>query len=589
MTGTSTLTNPVHTYTLGGNGNATYNVTLTATSLHNCVDSIVKVVSVYAVPTASFTSDSVCLNSPSHLVDASNGNGNTVNTYTWDFLSDGNVDVSGVANPNFVFPAYGNNNVTYTVSTSPVVGLVCSNTTNTIQVWVNPNPVPDFTFVNQCINAQPNTFNGSTSIIAIGSNALYAWAYGDGHVSAPSAASTSTNTYAAAGIYSTTLVVTSNKGCTADIVKPVEVYEKPHMNIANSPACDQQAMTFTAVAQANSGTVTNWYWDYTNSITSIEATGQTSNYTFTGPGSHTVALVSETGNGCRDTIKKIIYVNYVPVAVFSADKFKGCPTPKFCVTFTDASPAITGPSQITQWQWTLGDGTSYTNSTNAAVNNCYGNGSHSQVATFDVDLVVTTDSGCVSPINHKPAYITVYPKPIASYVVNPNPGNVVEPLEYFTNQSQDYTKWWWSFGDGPFKTDSTHANPTHLYSDVTAQTYYSNLIVANQYGCTDTAYVPVVIGPEFTFYIPNAFTPANGDGINDVFTGKGIGIEKYEMWIFDRWGANIFYSDDIVKGWNGKVQGKSDEVQQDVYIWKVKLKDVLGKKHEYIGHVTVLH
>jgi hypothetical protein len=50
----------------------------------------------------------------------------------------------------------------------------------------------------------------------------------------------------------------------------------------------------------------------------------------------------------------------------------------------------------------------------------------------------------------------------------------------------------------------------------------------------------------------------------------------------------IFYTDDITKGWNGKVQGKSQEVQQDVYIWKVKLLDVLGKKHEYIGHVTVL-
>jgi gliding motility-associated-like protein len=202
--------------------------------------------------------------------------------------------------------------------------------------------------------------------------------------------------------------------------------------------------------------------------------------------------------------------------------------------------------------------------------------------------VVTTDSGCVSPVNNKPNYITVFPTPIADYTVNPNPGNILTPLEYFTNQSVDYTKWWWSFGDGPFKSDSVNVDPSHFYSDESAGTYYSNLIVMNQYGCSDTAYVAVEIQPEFTFYIPNAFSPANNDNINDIFTGKGIGIAKFEMWIYDRWGERVFYTDDIEKGWDGRVQGKSGEEKQDVYTWKVKLLDVLGKKHDYIGHVTLL-
>lgn len=588
---TSTLNGPSHTYTMGGNANAVYNVTLTATSMHNCIDSMVKIVNVYAVPTASFTSDSVCLGSTSQMTDASNGNGNTINTFIWDFLSNGVVDISGVANPNFIFPAYGNNIVTYTVSTSPVIGLVCSNTTNTIGVWVNPNPVPDFTFVNRCINAQPNTFNGSISTIGIGTNTVYVWTYGDGNVSAPLATSASSHTYLAAGIYNVTLTVTSNKGCQAAINKQVEVYEKPNLKVANSSACDQSAMTFTAITLPNSGTIANWFWDFNNSITTYEGAGQNTNFTFPGPGSQTVALISVTSmtaGGCRDTIKKVIYVNYNPVAVFSGDDLSGCPTPKHCVNFTDASPAITGPGQISQWQWTLGDGTTITNPTNAIVNHCYGNSSSNQLALFSVSLVVKTDSGCVSPVNNKANYITVYPTPIAAYTVNPNPGNVITPLEYFTNQSIDYTKWWWSFGDGPFKTDSVNIDPTHFYSDVSAGTYYSNLIVMNQYGCSDTAYVPVEIGPEFTFYIPNAFSPSNDDNINDYFTGKGIGIAQFEMWIFDRWGEKIFHTNDIEKGWDGRVQGKSKEGKQEVYVWKVKIKDVLDKKHEYIGHVTLL-
>lgn len=585
---TSGLTNPNHTYTMGGNANATYSVLLVATSQHNCIDSIRKVVGVFAVPTASFTSDSVCLGTSSQMTDASNGNGNTINTYAWDFLSDGVVDISGVANPNFTFPNFGINQVTYTVSTSPVTGLVCANTTNTISVWVNPNPIPDFSFVNKCINAQPNTFNGSPSTIAIGTNTAYAWAYGDGTVSTPTVASASSHTYLAAGVYNVTLTVTSNKGCQAIVSKQAEVFEKPYMKITNSSACDQSAMTFTAVTLPNSGTMQNWYWDFNNSIATIEGASQTSNFTFSGPGAHTVALIGETNKGCKDTLIKPIYVNYVPVAMFSGDKLSGCPTPFHCVNFTDASPAITGPAQISQWQWSLGDGTTLNNPTSAVVNHCYGNTSSNQLAFFSVSLVVTTDSGCVSQVNNMPNYITVYPTPIANYTVNPNPGNILTPLEYFTNLSVDYTKWWWSFGDGPFKIDSVNVDPSHFYSDATADTYYSNLIVMNQYGCSDTAYVPVEIQPEFTFYIPNAFSPANDDNINDVFTGKGIGIERFEMWIFDRWGEKIYYTDDIEKGWDGQVQGKSGEEKQDVYTWKVKIRDVLGKKHDYIGHVTLL-
>jgi len=69
-------------------------------------------------------------------------------------------------------------------------------------------------------------------------------------------------------------------------------------------------------------------------------------------------------------------------------------------------------------------------------------------------------------------------------------------------------------------------------------------------------------------------------------TGMGIGIDTYEMWIFDRWGDDIFYTNAIYNGWNGST--KNNDTKQDVYTWKIKLKDVLGKEHSYIGHVTLL-
>jgi gliding motility-associated-like protein len=60
------------------------------------------------------------------------------------------------------------------------------------------------------------------------------------------------------------------------------------------------------------------------------------------------------------------------------------------------------------------------------------------------------------------------------------------------------------------------------------------------------------------------------------------------MWIFDRWGAMIYYTGDIRKGWDGSIKGKNEPAKQDVYVWKVNITDVTGKKHRYVGHVTLL-
>ena len=93
--------------------------------------------------------------------------------------------------------------------------------------------------------------------------------------------------------------------------------------------------------------------------------------------------------------------------------------------------------------------------------------------------------------------------------------------------------------------------------------------------------------PEFTFFIPNAFTP-NGDGVNDYFYGSGVGIGSYDLWVFDRWGNMIFRSNDLNDQWDGKANYGAEEAQEDVYVWKVKLTDVFGKPHRYLGTVTIV-
>jgi gliding motility-associated-like protein len=113
----------------------------------------------------------------------------------------------------------------------------------------------------------------------------------------------------------------------------------------------------------------------------------------------------------------------------------------------------------------------------------------------------------------------------------------------------------------------------------------TTLIVQNSYGCSDTTQRLVVIDPNYVIYVPNAFTP-NGDGLNDIFQAKGFYITKFDMQIFDRWGEQIFTSNDINKGWDGTIKGKI--IENSVYVWKVVVVDAKKKRHDLTGHVTLM-
>ena len=115
-------------------------------------------------------------------------------------------------------------------------------------------------------------------------------------------------------------------------------------------------------------------------------------------------------------------------------------------------------------------------------------------------------------------------------------------------------------------------------------TYCVQLIAANN-NCYDTARMCLIIEPEFTFYVPNSFTP-NGDGFNDEFFGKGENINSLEMWIYDRWGNSIFHGNGYNDHWDGTMHGHI--VQEDVYVYVIKLKDFKNADHKYIGKVTVV-
>jgi gliding motility-associated-like protein len=141
--------------------------------------------------------------------------------------------------------------------------------------------------------------------------------------------------------------------------------------------------------------------------------------------------------------------------------------------------------------------------------------------------------------------------------------------------------WQWDFGDGNFSDEEV---PTHTYADTGF--YDVRLIVFNQYGCSDTVLYPVYAFPPYVFYIPNTFTP-NEDGINDIFRGKGEGFVGYKMWIFNRWGQELFHSNEYGRGWPG-LRSDGSRLPLGVYVYKFELETPVGTIHEYRGHITLM-
>lgn len=152
------------------------------------------------------------------------------------------------------------------------------------------------------------------------------------------------------------------------------------------------------------------------------------------------------------------------------------------------------------------------------------------------------------------------------------------PLEYtFDNLSiGNIVHWIWDFGDGNV---SSQWEPTHLYEH--PGWYHVTLNILNEHGCTDIFEVDLHARVETVIFIPNSFTP-NLDGHNEFFIPYGNNIETMEMWIFDRWGRNLFYTTDKESGWNG------GDFTTGTYVYRIEIVDDEGHEYSFRGALHLI-
>lgn len=511
-------------YTLTGNNNG-------------CFATITNTVAVNAAPSITLNTNSFCSGQSIIL----NPSVSSVIAYSWSGPNSFNASTQ-----NFTITNSSSVNAgIYTLTATNINGCsaIASASVSIVQL-PTINVAGSSVCINQPININCNT-NGSS----------FSWSGPNGFSSAAQTISFSNASFSLSGAYNVT--VTSAQGCTNVAVATVSVYPLPTPTLSsNSPVCVGGTLNLFG------GGGNTFSYSGPNGFTSTLQNPSITNVTSAASG---VYILTAINFGCSAFIT-------LPVSIFSSnagtltvsDNEKCIP---FCPSFsinTNGSPANTTSVNV-NGQLLIGNPVNYCITT---------------AGNYTASSIFKDADGC---INTSTILVTGYPKPNADFIFSPT--KPVENIDevIFTNTSTGINQiaWNWFFNDNNGFT-SINQNTFYLYQ--TAGAYPVAMIVKNVWGCSDTVVKIVTIGNEYTFYVPNAFTP-DGDGINDIFYPKGTGIIKYELMIFDRWGELLFTTKDFYKGWDGTYKGTP--CKTDAYTWKINVNDSEGRNREYVGHVTL--
>lgn len=86
--------------------------------------------------------------------------------------------------------------------------------------------------------------------------------------------------------------------------------------------------------------------------------------------------------------------------------------------------------------------------------------------------------------------------------------------------------------------------------------------------------------------VPNLITPDSPSGSNQVFKVKYQSLVEFEMWVYNRWGQELFHTEDPSEGWDGKYNGST--VPTGAYYYLVKARGADDQKYVKKGALNVL-
>lgn len=186
-------------------------------------------------------------------------------------------------------------------------------------------------------------------------------------------------------------------------------------------------------------------------------------------------------------------------------------------------------------------------------------------ATTTFTITIIDSVGCR---DDKTTTVTINPLP----VVDAGPDENILIGQSVTLNGSGGPGWSWTPSEG--LNDATIGSP--VATPLWTTTYYLDVVDPN--GCRGMDSMTIYVESIDDLYVPTAFTP-NNDGVNDLYfpIPKGI-VDLIEFKIFNRWGQQVFYTNDFANAWDGKHNGEPQEIGTYIY---------LIRGYDYVGELVV--
>lgn len=552
--GTSNLLAPTHVYGTTG----LYTVKLRINDGNGCFDSLVRNLYIRVdTPIAAFNvSDTVgtCLPVQVNFTN----NSTYYSSSLWDF---GGSGTSTLNNPIHYFGTPGAYSVKLVV-TSP--GGCKDSTYRTITVHDSSLIQLNYLPYQACAPV-----NAVLSVAAVG-NYTFVWDFGDGSTQTTTAPTVS-HTYLNYGIYKPKVVLQDPTGCLIPVegIDSIQVYgADADFGIDNTFFCDRGTVNFSDSTKS-SDPILNYSWTFGDGGSSMQ-TNPAHNYL--NPGLYNIRLIVRTQTGCLDTVQKnsLIRVVQRPLIDITGDT-------AVCInqSLLHSGIFLQPDTSIVSWQWNFPNGNS-SSSQNPSLQ------TYTSAGTFPVTAIATNSSNCKDTTVQN---ILVYPLPTATI---PGPITIQNgfPATIPATYSPNTISWSWTPATGLSCTNCPTPD-----AEPKINTVY-NVAFTDNNGCVNTASVQfIVICKDGNLFIPNTFSP-NGDGMNDRFYPRGIGLERVKtLRIFNRWGEVVYEKYNVPvnnasAGWDGTYKGKKPIA--DVYIYQAEVFCENGQLIRLNGNIALI-
>lgn len=529
-----------HVYAMAGS----YDVTCMVNTADGCGDTALTQVVVNPNPSASFSIQDACLGDSVVLNETSSISAGSLTNPKWET---GQGFTTGTPRSAVLFSTDG----LHPIQLISVSDSGCVDTTVVKYAHVKYTEEPSLMVTGNC--AESNV-NFTIPVLEADSVTDVIWDFTTYQVSGSN--SLNNQVFNSPGTYKVNTRINFVNGCSTDSTFSFVIDPKPVADFTWVTPCDDNLARFTSTSTTSSGSITTTDWDLDDGT---NVSGNTVNHLYTALGTYNVQHIAINNFNCADTVTHDVLIDHIVKPQFDMNDI--------CVYDTQivAQRIQDLVTPISSYDWDLGNGQRVLNKDSFAY-------AYQQPGSYKVTMQVETNPNCLYSATKT---IQVHDLPTAGFFMNPERADVVNSEVDFTSTAVDAVSYMYTFSHGYVTNEMDF---TYRFPDTA--TYTVTQEVTNQYGCKDQYSASIIIDFVVNILIPNAFHP-NNDNINNTFSPQGLGIGRYEMKVYNRWGEQVYFTE-ASEPW------AADNAIPGAYFYLITVYDFQQVPHHFSGMVQLI-